>query len=65
MAGALALLGQTSGAVDRRDGGRLNAFKIAVPDGWLSLFASHPPLETRIRALQALEPGGGATAWLR
>lgn len=65
MAGALALLGQASGAVDRRDGGRLNAFKIAGPDGWLSLFASHPPLEARIRALQALEPGDGATAWLR
>jgi heat shock protein HtpX len=65
MAGALALLGQVSGEVDRRDGGSLNAFKIAAPDRWLLLFASHPPLEARIRALQALEPGGGATAWLR
>ena len=65
MAGALALLGQVSGAVDRRDGGRLNAFKIAAPDGWLLLFASHPPLEARIRALQALEPASGATRWLR
>ena len=47
MAGALALQRQVSGEVDRRDGGRLNAFKIAAADGWLSLFASHPPLEAR------------------
>lgn len=65
MAGALALLGQVSDQVDPRDGGRLNTFKIAAPDRWLALFASHPPLEARIRALQALEPAGGATAWLR
>jgi len=65
MAGALARLGQVSGEVDPRDGGRLNTLKIAAPDRWLSLFASHPPLEARIRALQALAPAEGATAWLR
>jgi heat shock protein HtpX len=65
MAGALARLGQVSGEVDSRDGGALNTLKIAAPDRWLVLFASHPPLEARIRALQALEPGGSATAWLR
>ncbi|MFM7085582.1 MAG: protease HtpX [Cyanobium sp.] len=65
MAGALARLEQASGLVDRRDSGSLNAFKIAAPDGWRLLFASHPPIAARIRALQVLDPGGAATAWLR
>ncbi|MFM7315030.1 MAG: protease HtpX, partial [Cyanobium sp.] len=66
MAGALARLEQASGQVDRRDNGTLNAYKITAVDGWVSLFASHPPIEARIRALQALESattGGGG--WLR
>lgn len=65
MAGALARLGQVSGEVDDRDGGRLNSFKIAAADPWLSLFASHPPLQARIRALQALAPAESSGHWLR
>lgn len=65
MAGALVLLGRVSDQADRRDGGRLNTLKIAAPDRWLGLFASHPPLEARIRALQALEPAEGTTAQWR
>lgn len=65
MAGALALLGQVSGQVDARDGGTLNTLKIAAPDRWLSLFASHPPLQERIRALQALAPSESTGHWLR
>jgi Zn-dependent protease with chaperone function len=65
MAGALALLSQVSDQVDSRDGGRLNRLKIAAQDRWLALFASHPPLEARIRALQALEPAETAMHWLR
>ena len=44
---------------------KLADLKIAAQDRWLALFASHPPLEARIRALQALEPAETAMHWLR
>ena len=52
MQAALMRLGQASGVIDRRDGGALNTLKIAAPRSWSGLFASHPPLEARIEALQ-------------
>ena len=52
MQAALMRLGQASGVIDRRDGGALNTLKIAAPRSWFALFASHPPLEARIEALQ-------------
>lgn len=66
MAQALARLGRMEAGteVDRRDGGRLSSFKISSRDQWLLLFASHPPIEARIQALQALEPAAGPRGWL-
>ena len=52
MQAALMRLGQASGVIDRRDGGALNTLKIAAPRSWFALFASHPPLEARLEALQ-------------
>jgi heat shock protein HtpX len=58
MVGALARLGQASGVRDPRGEMGMASFKIAAPPSLLGLFASHPPLERRIEALQraALEP---------
>ncbi|MEB3265488.1 MAG: protease HtpX [Cyanobacteriota bacterium] len=52
MASALERLGQASGIRDPRDSNAMARFKIASADGWISLFASHPPLEQRIAALR-------------
>jgi heat shock protein HtpX len=52
MAAALERLGAASGIRDPRDSAELASFKIAAPDGWIRLFASHPPLERRIAALR-------------
>jgi heat shock protein HtpX len=58
MVGALARLGQASGVRDPRGEMGMASFKIAAPPSLLGLFASHPPLERRIEALQrtALAP---------
>jgi heat shock protein HtpX len=58
MVNALARLGQASAVRDPRGEMGLANFKIAAPPSLLGLFASHPPLERRIEALQrlALEP---------
>ncbi|MFZ0407911.1 MAG: protease HtpX [Cyanobium sp.] len=65
MQAALMRLGQASGVIDRRDGGALNTLKIAAPRSWLGLFASHPPLEARIEALQAARLSeAGSSGWL-
>jgi heat shock protein HtpX len=55
MAGALQLLGQTQDLLEPGDGTGLANFKIAGPPSLLGLFASHPPLEQRIAALQQLQ----------
>ena len=66
MQAALRRLGQASGLIDRRDSGALNTLKIAAPRGWIALFASHPPLEARIEALQQAAQLGAAgnSGWL-
>jgi heat shock protein HtpX len=58
---ALARLGEASGVRDPRGERGLASFKIAAPPALLGLFASHPPLERRIEALQrgALQPARG------
>ena len=58
MVNALARLGQASGVRDPRNELGMANFKIAAPPSLLGLFASHPPLERRIEALQkaALQP---------
>jgi heat shock protein HtpX len=58
MMDALARLGQASGLRDPCGERGLASFKIAAPPALLGLFASHPPLERRIEALQriALQP---------
>jgi heat shock protein HtpX len=52
MAGALARLGGMENLQDPRDEPTLATLKINEPPGFLRLFASHPPIEARIRALQ-------------
>ncbi len=59
MVGALELLGRTQDLRDPRDGGTLASFKISSPPSLLTLFATHPPLERRIAALQALQLEAG------
>lgn len=61
MPAALRRLSQASGLIDRRDGGALNTLKIAAPRSWIALFASHPPLEARIEALQVAQLAGSAS----
>ncbi|MEY4353707.1 MAG: hypothetical protein RLZZ609_1948 [Cyanobacteriota bacterium] len=58
MAGALARLGQMENLQDPRDEPTLATLKINEPPGFLRLFASHPPIEARIRALQAAAQAG-------
>jgi heat shock protein HtpX len=58
MAGALARLGQMENLQDPRDEPTLATLKINEPPGFLRLFASHPPIEARIRALQSLAQAG-------
>ena len=58
MAGALARLGQMENLQDPRDEPTLATLKINEPPGFLRLFASHPPIEARIRALQNLSQAG-------
>jgi heat shock protein HtpX len=58
MAGALARLGQMENLQDPRDEPTLATIKINEPPGFLRMFASHPPIEARIRALQALAQAG-------
>jgi len=53
MIAALRRLQSTSQLVDNRNAALAN-FKIAGGKGWLSLFASHPPLEQRIGALERM-----------
>jgi len=61
MVNALARLGQASGVRDPRGEMGMATFKIAAPPSLLGLFASHPPLERRIEALErgALQPARG------
>jgi heat shock protein HtpX len=61
MVNALARLGQASGVRDPRNELGMANFKIAAPPSLLGLFASHPPLERRIEALEkaALQPARG------
>jgi heat shock protein HtpX len=61
MVGALQSLGGVENLQDPRDEPTLATLKINEPPGFLRLFASHPPLETRIRALQ--QAAGQAKAW--
>jgi heat shock protein HtpX len=61
MAGALARLGQMENLQDPRDEPTLATLKINEPPGFLRLFASHPPIEARIRALQNLAQAGKLT----
>jgi heat shock protein HtpX len=58
MVNALARLGQASGVRDPRGEMGMATFKIAAPPALLGLFASHPPLERRIEALErgSLQP---------
>ncbi|MGA1303699.1 MAG: protease HtpX [Cyanobium sp.] len=58
MASALARLGQMENLQDPRDEPTLATLKINEPPGFLRLFASHPPIEARIRALQSLAQAG-------
>jgi heat shock protein HtpX len=58
MASALARLGQVENLQDPRDEPTLATLKINEPPGFLRLFASHPPIESRIRALQAAAQAG-------
>jgi len=51
MVAALRRLQQTHDLVDASNAA-MNSFKIAGGRGWLSLFASHPPLAERIAALE-------------
>ncbi len=53
MANALARLGQMENLQDPRDEPTLATLKINEPPGFMRLFASHPPIEARIRALRA------------
>ena len=53
MASALARLGQMENLQDPRDEPTMASFKINEPPGFLRLFASHPPIEARIRALRS------------
>jgi Zn-dependent protease with chaperone function len=41
---------------DPRDEPTLATLKINEPPGFLRLFASHPPIEKRIRALHQINP---------
>jgi heat shock protein HtpX len=61
MVNALARLGQASGMRDPRGEMGMAKFKIAAPPSLLGLFASHPPLERRIEALEkaSLQPARG------
>jgi heat shock protein HtpX len=61
MANALSRLGQASGVRDPRGEMGMATFKIAAPPALLGLFASHPPLERRIEALErtSLQPARG------
>ena len=52
MVGALQSLSQVVNLQDPRDEPTLATLKINEPPGFLRLFASHPPLEARIRALR-------------
>jgi heat shock protein HtpX len=52
MVGALQRLGGAMQLADRRDGPAFDNLKISAPPQLLSLLASHPPLEDRIRALR-------------
>ena len=61
MVGALQSLRGVENLQDPRDEPTLATLKINEPPGFLRLFASHPPLETRIRALQ--QASGQAKAW--
>jgi len=58
MASALARLGQMENLQDPRDEPTLATIKINEPPGFMRLFASHPPIEARIRALQNLAQAG-------
>jgi len=58
MASALARLGQMENLQDPRDEPTLASLKINEPPGFLRLFASHPPIEARIQALQASARAG-------
>ena len=52
MVGALQSLGQVVNLQDPRDEPTLASLKINEPPSFLRLFASHPPLDARIRALR-------------
>ena len=56
MASALARLGNMENLQDPRDEPALATLKINEPPGFLRLFASHPPIENRIRALRQIPP---------
>jgi Zn-dependent protease with chaperone function len=56
MASALARLGNMENLQDPRDEPTLATLKINEPPGFLRLFASHPPIEKRIRALHQINP---------
>jgi heat shock protein HtpX len=58
MANALARLGQMENLQDPRDEPTLATLKINEPAGFLRLFASHPPIEARIRALREAARSG-------
>ncbi|MFN6340477.1 MAG: protease HtpX [Cyanobacteriota bacterium] len=58
MAGALARLGRMENLQDPRDEPALATLKINEPPGFLRLFASHPPIEVRIRALREAAEAG-------
>ena len=56
MASALSRLGNMENLQDPRDEPTLATLKINEPPGFLRLFASHPPIEKRIRALRQISP---------
>lgn len=58
MTSALQLLGQTQDLLEPSAGKALASFKIAARPSLLGLFASHPPLEQRIAALEKLQLTG-------
>jgi Zn-dependent protease with chaperone function len=58
MVGALQSLGQVVNLQDPRDEPTLATLKISEPPGFLRLFASHPPIEARIRALREASSQG-------
>jgi heat shock protein HtpX len=62
MVGALERLGGAVQLADRRDGPAFDNLKISAPPQLLSLLASHPPLEERIRALRESKVKGLQTA---